>query len=541
MTPPVDALPPPPEHFEILDCTLRDGALQESIRLSLGDRLRIAQQVDLLGVDFIEGGWPGLNTIDRDFFEAASQLDLQNSRLVAFGTIAPPGRPVADDPALGALRDVGTDHVCVVVRSDLEHLTAAHLTPPQNLDQLGATVAHLRAEGKQVLVDLEHFFDGYLRDPHYALECVRRVAEAGGRRAVLCDTNGGMLPGQVGDIISAAAAIGVDLGVHCHDDSGCAVANTLAAVEAGAVHVQGAVNGYGPRGGMADTTILLGNLQLKYGWPLVTSEQLAQMTPVATAVAEIAQQVMDPRQPYVGNSSFTWIAARDRPDDPAPEKVSRSHHHVDPVAVGNGERPIDSRGDDRDRLVNKARALGYELVDEELVERILPIFQGREAMGYTYGVADASFELLLRDAMGDLEAPFGVSGWRVLTEHQIGDAEDVTDSHAQLEIVVHHSAGSGQSQTAAGQGAGALAALDDALSGVLVQAYPQVQRFQLLDYQVCILDHVGANSTTRTQVDMSDGVRTWVTIGVGENVIESSWEALNDAYFYGLMKGHGLG
>lgn len=520
---------PLPEPFQLYDTTLRDGAQQEGLRFSVGDRLRIAGLLDELGVTFIEGGWPGANPNDTAFFEAArTGLHLRHAELVAFGATRRPGVRAADDPQVAALRDAGTRTVCLVAKSHDRHVEAAlRTTLDENLEMVRDTVAHLGAEGQRVFVDCEHFFDGYLANPAYALEVVRAAAEAGAEVAVLCDTNGGMLPSWMGDIVSAAAQIGVELGVHCHNDTGCAVANSLAAVEAGVTQVQGCINGYGERTGNADLTTIIANLQLKHGWSLVPDDNLAELSRISHAVADIANQSPSARQPYVGHSSFAHKAGlhasaiRVDPD---------LYQHVDPARVGNGMRMLVSDMAGRSSVQVKAEQLGFDLSERETAARITTTLKQREARGYGYEAADASFELLLRDELGLLDPPFTVDAWRVHTRQQGGEA---TASEAEVTLTTAHG-----TRTEQGRGNGPLDALGAALRAALVPRFPVAESFGLTDYRVRILEQGrGTEATVRVLIDTSDGGRVWTTVGVGTNVIEASWEALADAHLYGLVTG----
>ena len=520
-----------PERFHVYDTTLRDGAQQEGLRLTVGDKLRIAELLDDLGVTFIEGGWPGANPNDTAFFEAArSELSLKNSQLVAFGATRKVGGRAADDPLVAALRDAGTDYVCLVAKSHDKHVThALRTTLDENLEMVRDTVSHLVSEGKHVFVDAEHFFNGYLDNPAYSLEVVRVAAEAGAEVIVLCDTNGGMLPSWMGDIVSAAAQIGADIGIHCHNDTGCAVANTLAAVDAGAMHVQGTINGYGERTGNADLTTVIGNLQLKYGWPLVPEHSLADMTRIAHSIAEIANQAPAARQPYVGHSTFAHKAGLHAS---AIRVDSNLYQHIDPLLVGNDMRMLISDMSGRANVQIKGEQLGFDLSERDIAARITNVIKDREAGGYSYEAADASFELLLRDELGELDKPFQVDSWRVYTELR-GDNE--TDSEATVKLTT-----GGQTHRYLGEGNGPVDALNSALSAALAPAHPQVAGFELTDYRVRILDaSQGTDAIVRVLIDMTDDTHTWTTVGVGTNVIEASWEALADGYLFGLVKGYG--
>lgn len=526
------AMPVVPEQFHVYDTTLRDGAQQEGIHLSVDDKLRIAGHLDKLGVTFIEGGWPGANPADTEFFaRARNELRLTNARLVAFGATRKVGGEAATDPQVQALVDAGTDHICLVAKSHDAHVYEALRTSlDENLAMIQDTVTHLTGLGKHVFVDCEHFFDGFRANPGYALDVIRTAADAGAEVAVLCDTNGGMLPTWMGDVVSAAVEIGVDIGVHCHNDSGCAVANTLAAVEAGAMHVQGTINGYGERTGNMDLTTLIADLQLKYGWPLLSPEQLSQLTRISFAIADIANQPHIARQPYVGHSAFAHKAGLHASAIKVNEDL---YQHTRPDYVGNDMRMLISNMAGRASVQIKGGQLGLDLTDREMAGRITDAIKEREAQGYSYEAADASFELLVRSMTGQLELPFELIGWRVFTE-EIVNRTNGDNSEATVKLVAK-----GQRQSVIGEGNGPVNALGDALIKALSPAYPQVADYELTDYRVRILDEGrGTDATVRVLIDTSDGEQGWTTVGVGTNVIEASWEALSDAYLYGLVKGY---
>ena len=520
--------PVPPETFHIFDTTLRDGAQQEGLRLSVPDKLKIAGYLDELGVTFIEGGWPGANPNDTAFFAAAAeQLDLKRATLVAFGATRKAGARAADDALVAALRDAQTSTICLVAKSHDGHVERAlRTTLAENLNMVSDTVSHLVSEGKRVFVDCEHFFDGYRRNSAYSLEVVRAAAEAGAEVVVLCDTNGGMLPSWMGDVVGAAAAIGVDLGIHCHNDTGCAVANTIAAVEAGVMHIQGTINGYGERTGNADLTSVIPNLQLKYGWPLLPPEKLSELTRISHAVAAVANQPNYHRQPYVGVSSFAHKGGLHASAIKVDEML---YQHVEPELVGNDMRMLVSDMAGRANIQIKGEQLGFDLNDREVAARVTDAVKEREAKGYSYEAADASFELLLRDQLGLLEWPFLVRSWRVFTE-QLASGE--TLSEATVKLV----AGDEQHATV-GEGNGPVNALDQALRRALAPVFPVVGEYELTDYRVRIMDEGhGTDAIVRVLIDTSHNGTTWTTVGVGTNIIEASWEALADACHYGLVK-----
>ncbi|HRA05084.1 MAG TPA: citramalate synthase [Propionicimonas sp.] len=522
-------MPAAPDSFHVFDTTLRDGAQQEGLQLTVSDKLKIARYLDELGIDFIEGGWPGANPNDTAFFAAAAagELKLKNAKLVAFGATRKVGAKAAEDSQVQALLDANTEVICIVAKSHDEHVfRALHTTLEENLAMVTDTVAHLVANGRRVFVDCEHFFDGYRANPEYALEVVRAAAEAGAEVVVLCDTNGGMLPSWMGDIVSAAAQIGVDLGIHCHNDTGCAVANTLAAVEAGVMHVQGTMNGHGERTGNANIITVVANLQLKFGWELVTPEQLAEATRVSHAISGVTNYPMNTRQPYVGASAFAHKAGLHAS---AIKVDANLYQHIDPKLVGNDMRMLVSDMAGRANIQIKGSELGYDLSNRDLAAKVTEKVKTREMDGYSYESADASFELLLRDELGLLEDYFEVLSWRVLTGHEVkpeGDSEAVVKVRAK-----------GVTYNLVGEGHGPLNALDVALRNALNPAYPQVDDFELTDYKVRIIDQGhGTDAIVRTLIDMTDGERTWTTVGVGTNVIEASWEALHDGYLWALAQ-----
>lgn len=519
--------PVPPETFHVFDTTLRDGAQQEGLRLSVDDKLKIAGYLDELGVTFIEGGWPGANPNDTAFFAAAAErLDLRSAELVAFGATRKAGAKAADDALVAALRDAQTSTICLVAKAHDGHVERAlRTTLAENLAMVTDTVTHLVSEGKRVFVDCEHFFDGYRRNPAYSLEVVRAAAEAGAEVVVLCDTNGGMLPTWMGDVVGSAAAIGVDLGVHCHNDTGCAVANTMAAVEAGVMHVQGTVNGYGERTGNADLTAVIPNLQLKFGWQVLPSESLAELTRISHAIAAVANQPAYHRQPYVGVSSFAHKGGLHASAIKVDEML---YQHIEPKLVGNDMRMLISDMAGRANIQIKGQQLGFDLADREVAAQVTDAVKDREAQGYSYEAADASFELLLRHELGLLPEPFTVSGWRVFTE-QLADGSTV--SEATVKLIAKE-----QAQATVGEGNGPVNALDQALRRALSPAFPVVDEFELTDYRVRIMDEGhGTDAIVRTLIDTSHLGETWTTVGVGTNVVEASWEALADAYLFGLI------
>jgi 2-isopropylmalate synthase len=526
---------PKPAEFHVFDTTLRDGSQQEGLNLSVPDKLAIAALLDELGVTFIEGGWPGANPGDTAFFSAMAegQLRLTNAQLVAFGFTRRVGMKAADDPLTAAVRESRAPVACIVAKSHDRHVEQALKTSlRENLDMITDTVTHLRAEGMTVFVDCEHFFDGFRRNRSYAMEAVRTAAAAGAEVVVLCDTNGGMLPTWVGDIVGEVTEVGVPLGIHCHNDTGCAVANTLAAVDAGAMHVQGTINGYGERTGNADLVSVIANLELKYGWPLLPAGALREATRLSHAIAEVTNVPPSARQPYVGLSSFAHKAGLHA----SAIKVDPNlYQHIDPTDVGNDMRMLVSDMAGRANIQLKGEELGFDLSDRDLAAKITDQVKDAEAAGYTYEAADASFELLLRRELDQLPEFFSVQSWRVFTQGHPAPFTVSGEQEIDTECTVRLTA-KGQSQRVVGEGNGPVNALDHAVRNALTPAYPVVEKFELIDYRVRILDQGhGTDATVRVLIQTTDGLRAWTTVGVGQNIVEASWEALSDAYLYGLI------
>ena len=532
-TPVIDA-------FHLYDTTLRDGSQQEGLTLSVADKLAIARLLDELGVTYIEGGWPGAVPRDTEFFaRARTELELGTARLAAFGATRKAGVDVAEDAQVRALVDSGAPTITLVAKSDLRHVTGAlRTTAEENLAMVRETVAHLVGLGREVFVDAEHFFDGFLHDPDYTASVLLAAHEAGASVLVLCDTNGGMLPHQVTEIVEdlrvrleTAGAGTARLGAHTHNDTGCAVANAISAVRAGITHVQGCVNGYGERTGNADLVTLLADLQLKMGMELVPAETLGEATRICHAIGEIVNMPVNPRAPYVGASAFAHKAGlhasaiRVDPD---------LYQHTDPRAVGNDMRMIISDMAGRASIELKGRELGFDLAGEpELLTRLAQTVKQREAIGYSYEAADASFELLLLDALGQVPSYSVVESWRATS--QLGrDGTLETEATVKLQA---DGGGEHQRKVAIAEGNGPVNALDLALRKALRERHPEVDEFELRDFKVRILDaQHGTDATVRVLVRTSGRGLEFQTVGVGPNVIEASWEAIYDAYTYGLHK-----
>ena len=524
----------PAAGFHVYDTTLRDGAQQEGLNLSVEDKLSIARQIDGLGVGFIEGGWPGANPKDTEFFRrAAQELHLSTATLAAFGATRRAGVAAAVDPLVAALRDSGAGVVTLVAKSHDRHVELAlRTTLEENLAMVEDTITHLRNEGQRVFLDAEHFFDGYRANRDYAFEVLRTAYDAGAEVIALCDTNGGMLPAWVGDVVDdVLTTTGVRVGIHCHNDTGCAVANTLAAVAAGATHVQGTLNGYGERTGNADLVSVVANLELKLDRPVLPEGSLRDATRIAHAVAEVTNFPPATRQPYVGVSAFTHKAGLHA----SAIKVDPNlYQHMEPLLVGNDMRLLVSDMAGRASIELKGAELGFDLAGrpdgKEVINRITQRVKSLESTGYTFEAADASFELLLLEEVeGARPSYFEVESWRVITDSRPGE-EAVSEATIKLRA-------GGQRIITTGEGNGPVNALDQSLREAIGQAYPEVAKFELIDYKVRILDQGhGTDAITRVLISTTDGERSWVTVGVGHNVIEASWGALLDAVTYGLRR-----
>jgi 2-isopropylmalate synthase len=519
------------DSFHVYDTTLRDGAQQEGLNLTVTDKLAIARQLDELGVGFIEGGWPGAIPKDTEFFRLAqTELRLKHAQLAAFGATRRPGVKAADDPQVAALRDSGAPVVTLVAKSHDRHvLLALRTTLEENLAMIADTITQLRENGQRVFLDAEHFFDGYRSNPGYALEVVRTAAGAGAGVTALCDTNGGMMPNELADIVHAvSSATGARLGIHCHDDTACGVANTLVAVDAGVTHVQGTANGYGERAGNANLFSVVAGLQLKKGRAVIPETGLTEMSRIAHAISEVTNVSPDTHQPYVGLSAFAHKAGLHAS---AVKVDPMLYQHIDPALVGNDMRMLVSDMAGRASVELKGRELGYDLSgDRETIGRVTDRVKDLEARGYTFEAADASFELLLRDELGQRTEFFAVESWRVIVERH---PDNRMTSEATVRLLAK-----GERLVAVGEGNGPVNALDKALRSALEQIYPELARLELSDYKVRILEGThGTGAITRVLIQSDDGSgETWSTVGVDENIIAASWHALEEAVTYCLLR-----
>lgn len=525
-----NAMSKPSDNFHIYDTTLRDGAQQEGLNLSVHDKLTIAKHLDDLGVGFIEGGWPGANPRDTEFFKrAAKEITFNHATIVAFGATRRAGVRAADDALLQALRDSQAPVVTLVAKSHDRHVELALKTDlKENLAMIRDSIKFLIEGGQRVFLDAEHFFDGYRDNRKYALEVVRTAADAGADVIALCDTNGGMLPDQISEIThEILSSTSARLGIHCHNDTGCAVANSLAAVSAGATHVQGTLNGYGERTGNADLVSIIANLQLKKKQQVLPEGKLEEAFRISHAVAEVTNVAPSARQPYVGISAFAHKAGLHA----SAIKVDPSlYQHEDPSSVGNDMRMLVSDMAGRASVELKSQELGVEIgSNKEAVSRVVERVKELEQRGYTFEAADASFELLLREEIDGQRAKFfTIKSWETVVDKN--EAGEVS-SRASITILAR-----GRTLEATGNGNGPVNALDNALRSGLEQIYPELKRLELTDYKVRILEgNAGTDAVTRVLIETSNGESEWSTVGVHENVIMASAMALEEALTYGLL------
>jgi len=512
---------------EIYDTTLRDGTQREGISYTLEDKLRIAEHLDAFGVTFIEGGWPGSNPKDEEFFARARDKAWKNAKISAFGATRRAGLSAAEDPSLRALIAAGTE-VCTIFGKSwtLQVTEVLRTTLDENLRMIEDTVAFLRSEKKRVVYDAEHFFDGYRADPAYALETLRAAVRGGAEVVTLCDTNGGSMPWDVERVVSEVSRlVGHPLGIHAHDDTGCGVANSLAAVRAGARHVQGTINGYGERCGNANLSVIIPNLELKLGFRVLGPERLREISELSHFVAEVANLAPDAHMAYVGKSAFAHkggvhVAAMRRNAD--------SYQHVAPELVGNAMRVVVSELSGRGNVLAKAEELGVEVSAGTELEALREIKEA-EARGLSYESAEASIALLLQRKADDYVPLFQLVDYQI----QVGKRRG-TETFAEAMVKVQVA---GQTLHTAAEGNGPVSALDGALRKALAPAYPALNDIHLADYKVRILDGTeGTEAITRVLIDSQDAHRSWSTVGASSNIIEASMHALVDSIEYGLIQ-----
>jgi 2-isopropylmalate synthase len=515
-------------HIELYDTTLRDGMQGEGMSLSAEEKLRVAHRLDELGIDLIEAGFPSSNPKELELFGLLAGESFQHAQIAAFGMTRRRGTRADADPGLTELARSSAPVCTIVGKTWSLHLEkVVKVDRDENLRMIAESVAFLVGQGKRVIYDAEHFFDGFADDPGYAVRCIVAAAEAGADTVTCCDTNGGTLPHDIAAAIATVVAglepTGVRVGIHCHDDAGCGVACSLAAVEQGATHVQGTMNGYGERCGNANLVTIIPNLQLKLGYDCVTDEQLSALTPAAHFLDELLNFTPDPDQPYVGRNAFAHKGGMHVAGvnvDPA------TFEHVDPDVVGNRRELLISELSGRGTVHARARDAGISLGDDQ-AERLAERVKQLEHRGYHFEAADGSFELLLRKETGEYEPLFRLESWRAIVEKR---ADGRVETEATIKIWVD-----GERYVRTAEGNGPVNALDRALRDALVQIHPHLRDIDLVNFKVRILDEAkGTGAITRVLLDASDGDQVWGSIGVSENVIEASWEALVDSLEYGM-------
>ena len=512
----------------LYDTTLRDGSQGEGVNFTVRDKLHIARMLDEHGVAIIEGGWPGSNPKDVAFFQEAKDLSLTGARISAFGSTCRPTSTPEDDANIRALLDAETPVVTVVGKAWTRHVTCVLQTDlDNNLRIIRDSVAYLAAAGREVVFDAEHFFDGFVDDPGYALAVVQAAVDSGATTVVLCDTNGGMLPWQIDRIIGKVrAATDVTLGCHMHNDNGCAVANSLAAIHAGCTHVQGTINGIGERCGNADLCAIIANLELKTDCQTLPEGRLQRLTGLSRQVSEIANMPHPSHAPFVGRSAFAHkggihVAAIQRDEG--------AYEHVDPAVVGNTRRVLVSELSGRGNLRHKLTEFGLDGSDEAMVQKVLEQIKELESRGFAFESAEASVELMILRNRPDYRRFFELIDFMVIVEHRQGRGL-FAEANSKLSVA-------GKLYHTAAEGVGPVDALDHAMRKALLEAYPQVERFRLVDYKVRILDSDQATGAiTRVLIDTTDGLNTWTTVGASANIIEASWQAVSDSIEYGLLR-----
>jgi 2-isopropylmalate synthase len=523
--------------IELYDTTLRDGAQREGISFSVLDKLHIAQKLDEFGVDYIEGGWPGANPKDNEFFQSAVRSGFAHAKLVAFGATRKAGVAVETDNNIRALIESGAPVVTLVGKSSapqVEKVLAATLN--ENIAMVADSIRYLKSKGRTVFLDAEHFFDGYKADKHYSLRVLSAAAEAGVDCVVLCDTNGGSLPDEIaGAVQDVVGSIGIPVGIHAHNDAELAVANSLAAVKAGATQVQGTVNGYGERCGNANLCSIIPALKLKMAIDVISEEKLARLTDLAHFVSEVANLAPDPFLPYVGHSAFTHKAGL---HVSGLSRWAFAYQHIDPASVGNKPRTLVSELAGRSNIIQRAQEIGVNLSakspeSQDLLERVKTL----ESKGFQYENAEASFDLLVHRAKTDYVPPFNLIDFMVIVEKRrrppiVACEQEEMMSEAVVKVRVN-----GEIMHTAAEGSGPVNALDAALRKALLPSYPALQTVKLTDFKVRILEEsTGTESLVRVLIESSNGSEEWHTVGASANLIEASWLALVDSFEYFLIK-----
>ncbi|MBF0541932.1 MAG: citramalate synthase [Nitrospirae bacterium] len=511
--------------IEIYDTTLRDGSQSEDISLSIHDKLRITEKLDELGVQYIEGGWPMANPKDEAYFQKVKKLTLKNATITAFGSTHKPGLSAQNDPNLLALLKAGTNAVCIFGKTWDFHVEAALRIPlSENIEIIFNSITFLKKNFDKVFFDCEHFFDGYKRNPQYALQAIKAAEQGGANCLVLCDTNGGCLPFEIGDITEKILKeVNIPIGIHAHNDSDCAVANTIMAVRSGATHVQGTINGLGERCGNANICSIIPNLQHKLGYDCIGADKLKKIKEVSHYINEVANLQHHKRQPYVGDSAFAHKAGI---HVSAIMKNPETYEHMNPELVGNSQRILVSELSGKSNIIKKAEELGIT-ASEKLLEKL----KNLESKGFVFEGADASFELLTKKTSGEYVEPFEFLGFRVFVDKRSREEDSISDATIMVKFpdgnIVHTAA----------RGDGPVNALDTALRKAIERFYPELKQVKLKDYKVRLLEAgVGTATKVRVLIESGDENSTWNTVGVSENVIDASWQALIDSIEYKLLK-----
>ena len=533
-----------PSRVFTYDCTLRDGEQCEGVSLSLDDKLRIVERLDEFGIDFIEGGLPASNPKDIEFFRRVKDMPLSHARIAAFGSTCRKGVAACDDQGLADLIGSGASVVTIVGKTwDAQVTRALQTTLEENLRMIRDSVAYLKERGLLVVFDAEHFFDGYKANPDYAIACIREASQAGADSIDLCETNGGALPFEVEAAVRRVAEElpGQQLGIHCHEDSGCSVANTLVAVRAGAMQVQGTVGGIGERVGNTDLLTVIADLELKMGVSCVGADNLRDLTRVAQFVAETCNTSVPTHHPYTGASAF---AHKGGLHASAIARFPEAYEHTHPENVGNATRMLVSELAGKASLVAKAKSLGIDLAGEgtppDALQEILDDVKEREARGYSYEVADGSLAVLIKRRLGIYKPHFTLESFRVIVDDHEDTGALAKDAMSEATVKLHVG---DRRIVATGEGTGPVGALDAALRLAITSFFPEVADMELVDYKVRILDdeNAGTSATTRVVITTSDRHGSWGTVGVSENIIEASWNALVDSIEYGLSRALDIG
>jgi 2-isopropylmalate synthase len=514
----------------LYDTTLRDGCQAEDVSFTLEDKLRIAEKLEELGIDYIEGGYPGSNERDADFFIQVKKLKLKHAKVASFGTTRKFGAKPSQDFNLKVLLQADTPVVTLVGKTwDLHVRDDLRISQKANLELIADSIAYMKKRVDEVIFDAEHFFDGFRANPEYAIDCVKAAEEGGADWIILCETNGGRLPGDIRDALNHVnRAIKTPLGIHCHNDSELAVANTMAGVEMGVTQVQGTINGFGERCGNVNLISVIGNLQLKMGKKCVTPAQLKKLREVSQLFYELANIHPNKRQAYVGDSAF---AHKGGLHVSGVLKNRLTYEHIDPDLVGNRQRVLVSDLSGRSNVVYKGKEYGIDLKDRgDAVKEVLRRTKELEGQGYEFQAAEASFELLIQEALGKKKKNFNLIGFRVIDEKRKEGEAPITEATIQIQV-------DGALEHAAAMGNGPVNALDQALRRALTKFYPALKQVELLDYKVRVLSSgEGTGAVVRVLIESGDGKDRWGTVGVSHNVIEASWQALVDSIDYKLYK-----